>query len=844
MRLGAWFGVSVGVLLLSGCLSEKTQTATGQGALKNDAAVPGVDWKLIGPGMGGNSFWLTVDPNNDQVLYYSPDVGGLYKSVDGGKIWRKIAADFLHDNRGSVTCLTTVAPSNSNIVYSAGPLRYCDYKGGVRFNMDKAEEKVLAEKYGTVECGLFKSGDAGETWVPIQGPVPRLGAVTVDPEDENTVWAAGPGFSTWSVTYSPTYSGLGEGVVSRTSDGGKSWRHAYAGCRNKEEGAARKVAFGAIVVDPSSPKGNRTLYISGTQGVCKSVDGGATWAEKNNGLPHVKAEQMALFHDEKGKRVTLYVSLSKDGEKAGGVFKSDDGGETWENASGKLDPAFGYRKVTADPRKKDVLYVAQIHPGKGIFKTTDGGKNWQRITYAWGSERNKEMDLWNLSDGYGDRLESEIAISKQNPDRIYYADGACSMYKTENGGKSWTQMYTNKIGEKRFQTRGMDNTFIMGIAASPKDPKKIYMAEHDFGMLSSFDGGVSWENAAATGVNKACVLEQPRGCGTYSVAVDPGNPDFVCAGIKGWANESDNGLFCVSKDGGRTWGKPDNPAGAQQGELPSFVTDVKQKQYYNRCIYSIAILESGRILITKRTGLFYSDDRGSSWKKAETGLAVDSDYMLYRVYPSKKVVGRVFAVCSLFPQGQAGIPQLGNKTDDRVGSMCGGLYVSDDAGVHWRKLNENLEWANPVDFACAGDERVMYLGLKTWVDGLKNKDTAQLYPGGLYKSVDGGKTWQEIIKCRNRLEAGCVAVAVNYKYPSVVYAIVKDALDREPLCAIYRSVDGGAKWRDVSGLASHYNYHCLIVSPTDPAVIYTGTSGSGAYQGVDQYVEKLVQECK
>jgi hypothetical protein len=117
--------------------------------------VEGMEWKQIGPGLGGRSNWLTVDPNNDKVLYYSPVSGGLYKTADRGKSWQRLAVDILYKHRCLATYLTTVAPANSDIVYTAGTSRYSDFGLVKSFNSKKEVEKPLVASYGNQSHGLL-----------------------------------------------------------------------------------------------------------------------------------------------------------------------------------------------------------------------------------------------------------------------------------------------------------------------------------------------------------------------------------------------------------------------------------------------------------------------------------------------------------------------------------------------------------------------------------------------------------------------------------------------------------------------------------------------------------------
>ena len=116
----------------------------------------GVDWRHVGAGMGGNSYWLAVDPNDDQTLFYSPDVGGVYRSRDGGRTWKHLAVEFSHERRIGTCTLIAVAPSDSRIVYVAASQRFCDYSD------ENPGDAPYIARHGRVESGLIRSTDGGD----------------------------------------------------------------------------------------------------------------------------------------------------------------------------------------------------------------------------------------------------------------------------------------------------------------------------------------------------------------------------------------------------------------------------------------------------------------------------------------------------------------------------------------------------------------------------------------------------------------------------------------------------------------------------------------------------------
>ena len=520
--------IATAVLLLCGlCLGD-------EGHL-NKTLAP--DWEPMGCGMGGNTYWLTIDPSDDQTIYWSPDMGGLFKTSDGGEHWKSIGADFLHRLRGNDTSLVTVARSDSNVIYAFSQLRIGDL----------SSDSSLAKKYGSGRhIGLMQSQDSGESWRAIKGTPHRLGAIAIDPENANTMWCIGPGFyaASTGVVYRKVYHEPGAGALVMTDDNWKTSCVVYVGCEDADDGAKKQVAFGSLVIDPSSPFGNRTLYVCGNMGVMKSVDNGKTWTSVNTGLDNRDAQMLAIHHNKESNVTTLYVTVRGGGGR-GGVYKSVDKGDSWKNVTANLPVQInkGCRNIVIDNRDGNTAYVGMSYKNgrdDGLFRTVDGGESWTRVTHPNGPQKNKDIEnCWNQT--AKDRVEG-LVISQQNPDRLMFADGNCRMFKTDDAGKTWEQTYTNQVGKNRFETRGMEDTATMGLLVSPYDPGRVYIAEHDFSGLCSFDGGKSFYPTALTGVGDRC--------GWYAFAIDPKDHEFVC----GASNADNNALFHTSSDGGRTWG--------------------------------------------------------------------------------------------------------------------------------------------------------------------------------------------------------------------------------------------------------------------------------------------------
>ena len=252
-----------------------------------------------------------------------------------------------------------------------------------------------------------------------------------------------------------------------------------------------------IAIDPSSQS---TWYVGvGSGGVWKTRNRGTTWEP--------------IFDDEDSYSIgcvtidpnnpnTIWVGTGENvsGRHAGygsGVYRSRDGGQSWENLGLEGSERIGMIRI--DPRDSNTMFVAAQGPlwsgggERGLFKSTDGGENWQKI----------------LGDGLGNTEiddqytgVSEVHMDPRNPDVMYAVswqrfrnvavlmDGgpASGIHKSEDGGATWRELTEGLPEENRGKT---------GIAISPQNPDVIYatieLANREGGFWRSEDGGETWE---------------------------------------------------------------------------------------------------------------------------------------------------------------------------------------------------------------------------------------------------------------------------------------------------------------------------------------------------------------
>ena len=345
--------------------------------------------------------------------------------------------------------------------------------------------------------GVYKSTDAGTTWKHIGLEDTRfIGKIRVHPKDPDTVWVAALGHA-----FGPNE----ERGVFKSTDGGETWRKVlYV---NENAGAVD------LTVDDKNP---RVLYASiweayrsfwqissggPASGIWRSLDGGETWEDvsRNQGLPEGTYGKIAVSASPaKTGRVWALIEHNKKG----GMYRSDDYGVTWTIVSDNqnlLSRAWYYIHTTADPVDPETVYVNNLD----FYKSTDGGKTFFEIPTPHGDNH----DVW---------------IDPANNNRMIQGnDGGANV--TVNGGFTWSSIFNQPTSQ--FYHLAVDN----------KEPYNIYGTQQDNSSIATPSANnhasISWQHVWIAGTGESGYIQ-----------VDPLNEDVVYVGAIGSSPGGGNSL--------------------------------------------------------------------------------------------------------------------------------------------------------------------------------------------------------------------------------------------------------------------------------------------------------------
>ncbi|HEX9252163.1 MAG TPA: T9SS type A sorting domain-containing protein [Ignavibacteriaceae bacterium] len=568
----------------------------------NSFNIPTFNWVSLGPTSGayfnyGNISSRIVtgafDPTNANVIYIGPANGGVWKSTDAGISWMPLTDQQVSLSMGAIE----IDPTNSNIIYAG--TGEATYSG--------------ASYYGR---GLLKSTDAGNTWTNFTSGLPSLtyfSRIKIRPSNSVQLLAA-----------------LGNNGLYRSTNSGTSWTQIISG-------RIDDVAF--------TSSGDTVFAVGGSNGLRRSIDGGATFSAFGSGLAT-------------GTRTHFDICLSNPAYMYAAVYgsivnlyKSTNYGADWSQLTTTTEfqnqggQAWYDLYIRVNPKNPNKVYVGTID----VYRSTDG-TNFTNITNGY-SGGNVHVDQHFLF--FHPTLENTFFVCN---------DGG--IWKTTNNGDAFTN-YNQYLTLTQFYR----------IAASPFTPSRILGGTQDNGTQQTYST-LNWSAAYGGDGGEVCF--------------NPFNSNFILG-------ETQNGGLFRTTNGGSSWSSAAN--GINTGENVAWVAPIiahptisgtffvaRQKVYRSTdnggnwtaisanvngstAVREMAISRSDPSILfaTSSSSVFKSTDAGVTWTNVTSGLP-SRTITSVSIYPTDP--NQVFLTFSGFGSGK--------------------VYKSTNGGSSWISISGNL----------------------------------------------------------------------------------------------------------------------------------------------------------
>jgi photosystem II stability/assembly factor-like uncharacterized protein len=673
-----------------------------------------------------------------------------------------------------------------------GPLR-----GGRTVAIDGVAARPNLFYIAAVNGGIWKSEDAGHTWVPIFDgePTGSIGALAVAPGDPRIIYAgSGEGLQRPDLA-------VGNGIY-KSGDGGDTWTHL--GLRDGQQ-------IASIAVDPSNA--NR-LFVgvlghpygpNAQRGVYRSLDGGATFMRVLYKNENVGAFDVVIDpNDPNVVYATLWAARQAPWETGGsfempgsGVFKSSDGGTTWTQLTSGLPERIGRTEIAVAPSDARVVYVCADVEAKGddagaLYRSDDAGTHFTLVNNA-GEIAQRGDDLISL------------AVDPTNPQVVYLTN--TSTYRSADGGKTLVPIKGAPGGDDYH------NVWI-----NPRNPAIVALGS-DQGATISVDGGATWSSW----------YNQPT-AQMYHVNADDRFPYWICGG------QQESGSACVISRG--NWGEVTqrdwHPVGAQEygyvvpdplhpgitfgGKVEKHDerTDQTQevsplalpsKQYRTVRTEPIAFDHFDRHRLYFGTNVvFATDDGGQRWQSISPDLT--------RRDPGVPPVLGAFENDDPQKGAHRGVvyalaPSYAHRGTIWAGTDDGLVWITRDGGARWKNVTPPAltPWSKiaQIDASRFDDDTAFVAVNRFRLDDLRPY---------VYVTHDGGRTWK--LSVSGLPDQPVNAVRQDPVVRTLLYAATENG--------VYVSFDGGASWQSLQNDLPHTSMRDIIVHDND---LIVATHGRG-----------------
>jgi photosystem II stability/assembly factor-like uncharacterized protein len=626
-------------------VSAQDTTKSGSFKLAVQRSRPAGTWSVTGP-PGGSIVPLAQDPSHPDVVYVGgSDLGGLWKSTDGGATWSTLFTGTSVDSATLTEIL--VFDSGQTIVVGGG---------------------ILAAR----------STDGGSTWSTqlLPSACGSIGAVAVNRQNDSILYLSCEGYG-----------------LMKSQDKGSTWTLLSG------SPITTQVLHNALQVDPNN--GN-IVYYGTTNGLFISADAGLTWTASNNGFvaTDISIRDLAVDPANTGKILALAGTPTSTVVT---LYQSTDGGNTWTAlASGLVG-----ERVVPDPTNASVIYLYGLEC-HAVYRSTDAGLTFSSsdngvpvlpcsnpvslfgptgsmivlntspesylITIA-GSGAWKSLDgqNWTLStQGISAYTGCAVGVDPENPQTVFW--GACNgggTFKSTDGGNTWTPVFSDSTA----------------IAVDPFDSRHV-LVHASSGLFESLDGGITWTEVTN-------LPTPPSGTPgfIFDIAFHPSK-----SGVIFISTQRGGGPVLRSIDGGASW--QILVAGLQ-------TSNTAWDWAYTPVIVSPT--DPDTIFVGMADGLYKSTDLGNSWQlvgfqnEQVNGLAIDANSQPVSLYASpysgavskSDDLGSTWT--SLNVSGSAVVdPSSANSLFLICGSGCSNtasVSWSPDGGQSWMSMSQGLDIA-------------------------------------------------------------------------------------------------------------------------------------------------------
>ena len=628
------------------------------------------------------------------------------------------------------------------------------------------------------------------------------------------------------------YFGATGGGLWKTTDGGNTWFPVT-------DGKITSSSIGAVAVAETNPDivyiggGETQLRGSITQGdgVYRSTDGGETW--RHVGLRETQAIARIRIHPTDPDIVYVAALGHPYGDnEQRGIFRSKDGGNSWEKILYK-SPKAGGVDISIDRTNPKVIYASlwQVYrrawkmwgggPFSGIYKSTDGGDTWTELT------KNPGMPEGPIG-------KIGMAVSPADANRVWAIVEAPEggVFRSDDGGKSWERTNEDrKIRQRHF--------YYSRIVADPWDRETVYALNTR--LYKSTDGGVTFDTQIST----------PHG-DQHDLWIDPNDP-------KRMTNSNDGGGN-VSINGGETWTEQDyittqlyhvnvtndfpyHVCGAQQDNstvcVPSDGWNNMQARGPNHgWYYSAGGGESGYITQhPSKLDIFYAGSQGALLTRYDRSTGQIRDIQVYPRFFSGEPAS------ALPERWQWTFPIVFSPLDDNKLYTCSQhVWLSEDDGQSWKKISPDLTYADPSTLGPTGGLITMDMNgpeIYATVFALtpSQHDINTIWAGSddglMHITRDGGNTWTKITPPDMPKFSRISIIEESSHTPGTAYVAANryQVDDRAPY--VWRTRDYGKTWtKIVNGVANGHFARAVREDSVKEGLLFLGTE-HGVYVSFD-----------